>query len=149
MEVNINNYTSVEIESNVAIFRLAQTDKKSLEKIIYVNKHKIFGAELTYTRFFNIQTLITFIIIGMVGGGGFYAYQTFYAGQAADMLIIGGIIGVVSVIGIFRAFQRKRSIVVVVETDDFSILTKSRFSFPIDKSISDEKIEDLMYKLVT
>ena len=148
MELSINSYTIVEIESNVAIFRLTQTDKKSLEKIIYVNKHKIFGAELTYTRFFNVRSLVIFIIIGIIGGGGFWGYQT-YAGQVPDMLIIGAIIGVLSVVGVFRAFQKKRSLVVVVETDDFSILTKNRFSFPIDKSITDEKVEDLMYKLVT
>ena len=148
MELSINSFTIVEIESNVAIFRLTQTDKKSLEKIIYVNKHKIFGAELTYTRFFNVRSLVIFIVIGMIVGAGFYGYQT-YAEQVPNMLIVGAIIGVLSIIGIFRAFQKKRSLVVVVETDDFSILTKNRFSFPIDKSITDEKVEDLMYKLVT
>lgn len=148
MEVKINNNTTVTVEQKITVIRSQESQGKVLEKISYINNEKIFGCELSYIKFFNVRGLLTFILIGVIGSAGYYAYEVYYTENDANFIIVGAIAVVFIIIGFLKAFSKKRHLVIVSEQDSGAAMSKARFSFPVSKVIKDKDLEELMYELV-
>lgn len=149
MEVNLNSNTTIDVESKVTIVKTTSPTSSKVDKILYLNNDKIFATDLSFIRFYNFKTFFISLIIGVVLAGGYYLYQTMYANMPVDYLILGGLVALAIIIGFIKGFQRKRHLIIIVEPDNFGLFTKSRFSFPVSKNVSDKNLEDLMYQLVS
>lgn len=148
MEVQLNEFIKVEVESRVTIFHLNNEEKK-VEKVLYLRNDKIIGAELATYSFFSFKRLLVVLLLAAVGGAAHFLYDTQYLGYVPNPPLIAAIVGGILFIGFFFCFTKSRHLKVLVDSDDTGPLQRSRFSFPVGKNITEKKLLDLMYLLST
>lgn len=148
MKTNINAWTTVEVSNELAVFRTEESTGKISKKVLYINLNRIYGCELSYMKFFSFRSFLTFFIVGALAAFGYYAYNVYYVDMVPDLYILGGLgLGGI-LLGLMRAFKKKRHLVIIAESDGMNVITKSRFSFPVGKEIKDKGLEEMMQVLV-
>lgn len=148
MEVQLNEFIKVEVESRVTIFHLNNEEKK-VEKVLYLRNDKIMGAELATYKFFSFKRLFVVLALAVLGGAAHFLYDTQILGYVANPTIISLIAAGIFIIGLFFCFTKSRHLKILVDSDDTGPLQRSRFSFPVGKNITEKKLLDLMYLLST
>jgi len=148
MEVQLNEFIKVEVESRVTIFHLNNEEKK-VEKVLYLRNDKIIGAELATYKFFSFKRLIVVLFLSALGGAAHWFYDTQILGYVPNPTLISLIAVGVFLIGLLFCFTKSRHLKVLVDSDDTAPLQRSRFSFPVGKNITEKQLLDLMYLLST
>ena len=149
MEVQLNEFTKVEVESRLTIFHLNNAEKK-VQKILYLRNDKIIGAELAKYRFFSFKKFLFIIVIGLLVAAGQYVYDTVQLGYEPNYtnMALFGLVTIIVLTPLF-GFTKKRHLKILVDSDESGPLNRNRFSFPVGGNISEKKLMDLMYLLAT
>lgn len=147
MEIQLNQFIKVEVESRVTIFHLNNEEK--VEKVLYLRNDKIIGAELAKYKFFSFKKFFIVLLLAITGGLVHFLYDTQVLKFEPNPTLISLIAGGILIIGLFFCFTKSRHLRVLVDSDDTGPLQRSRFSFPVGSEISEKQLMDLMYLLST
>lgn len=141
MEVQLNEYTIVEVTAKLSKFRVMKKDKQDF---LYVRNDKVYGAQVTTHKWFCTKLFVIALFVAIFGGYAHFAYDTMVLGYEPNPGIIFGIFFVITVIGFFVSFRKRRVLELVVDSNT----SQKTFVFPIGKETSEKQVEDLVDILV-
>lgn len=147
MEVQLNEFTKVEVESRITSIQLNNEKKKKLQ-MLYLRNDKIIGAEVALRRKFSLDRLFIVLFLAVLAGSLHYLYDTQYLGYVANPPLIAGLFSIVLIVGLFFCFAKGKYLKLLVEAEGTSSVLKiDRYSFKIGADVEEKKIMDLLYLL--
>jgi len=147
MEVQLNEFTKVEVESRITIIRLNNEKKKQLQ-MLYLRNDKIIGAELAMRRKFTLYRFLIVLLLAVLAGLAHFLYDTQFLGYVANPTLISGLFMTVLIIGLFFCFAKAKYVKLLVESEGpNSILKVDRYSFKVGIEVEEKKLTDLLYIL--
>lgn len=147
MEVQLNEFTKVEVESRITIIHLNNEKKKQLQ-MLYLRNDKIIGAELAMRRKFTLYRFLIVLGLAVLAGFAHFLYDTQFLGYVPNPTIISALFFTVLVIGLFFCFVKGKYVKLLVESEGpNSILKVDRYSFKVGIEVEEKKLTDLLYIL--
>lgn len=147
MEIQLNEFTKIEVESRITSIQL-KNEKKNELQMLYLRNDKIIGAEVAVLKKFIIWKFYIVLFLAVLAGAGHYFYDTQVLEYLANPPLIVGIFSAVLVIGLFFCFGKRKFLKVLVEAEGSNgFRENNRYSFKVGPDVEEKKLMDLLYLL--